>query len=89
MNDLTDLIVTTPEIGMKHYDRTVVTEEAKQQQNLAAKEASYLQAVGYVVTPNISAQDFEDQVHRNKVSKARGGLYVQAPSPIRCGCNAF
>ena len=85
MNDLADLITTTPEIGMKHYDSPVATSEARQQQDMAAKQASFEQAVGYPVTPNISAQDWEDQVHRNKISKARGGLYVQRADPARNG----
>lgn len=82
MKSLEDLIQHSPEIGMKHYDRSMASEEAKQQQDLAAKEASYIQAVGYVPTPNISAQDWEDQVHRNKRST---GTYIQSPNPYRSG----
>ena len=70
---------------MKHYDSPVADSTARQQQDMAAKEASYAQAVGYPVTPNISAQDWEDQVHRNKVSLVRGGLYVQKADPARSG----
>lgn len=85
MNDLADLIQPTPEVGMKHFDKSVEDSTARQQQNMAAKEASFVQAVGYVPTSNISAQDWEDQVHRNKVSKARGGLYRQKADPARSG----
>lgn len=89
MKDITELTVTTPEISMKHYDSSVTSSEGRQQQDMAAKQASFEQAVGYPVTPNISAQDWEDQVHRNKISKSRGGLYVQKADPVRCGCNSF
>lgn len=85
MKSLEDLVITAPEMVMKHYDRSAMTEQARQQQDLAAKEASYAQAVGYPVTHNISCQEWEDMVSRNERSLSYGGTYVQKPDPGRSG----
>lgn len=80
MKTLEELIMTSPEIGMKHYDRTLCkNSRALQQQNLAAKEASYIQAVGYVPSVSISTQDWEDQVQRNKRSAGEYKMTARVP----------
>lgn len=84
MKQLEDITQFNTELGMRHFDRPHYNKRIVEQQNLAAKEASACQAVGYVPRLDISAQDWEDQVHRNKISKARGGLYVMnVPTPRR------
>lgn len=60
-----------PEIHMKHYDKGSYDTRVVQQQNLAAKEASYIQALGYVPTLSLSNQDWEDQLQRNKLARTR------------------
>ncbi len=83
MKQLEDLMQFNTEIGMRHFDRPHYNARIVAQQNLAAKEASAVQAVGYVPRLDISAQEWEDQVHRNAVSKARGGVYMMKPEPSR------
>lgn len=80
LNELTD---TSPELGMKHYDKGKYGARVTEIQNLAAKEASYCQAVGYVPTRSISNQDWEDMLIRNERSKQYGGEYVMAPTILR------
>ena len=70
---------------MQHYDASNGSPEAQVHAEMAAKEASYVQAVGYVPTTNISNQDWEDMVLRNEISEARGGEYRANPYPGRNG----
>ena len=83
MKQLEDLLTSTPEMSMKHYEALKTDPRAIEMNNLASKEASYIGAVGYVPRADMRAQDFEDMVQRNEVSKARGGLYVQKADPVR------
>ena len=83
MKQLEDLLTSTPEIPMKHYEAANTDKRAVELNNLASKEASFVQMVGYVPRADMRAQDWEDMVHRNEISKARGGIYVQKPNPVR------
>ena len=88
MKQLEDLLISTPEMSMKHYEALKTDPRAIEMNNLASKEASYVQMVGYVPRADMRAQDWEDMVARNEISKARGGIYVQKPDPVR-SCNLF
>ena len=85
MKSLDELVTPAPELTMHHYDKSMMSPEAAQQAALAAKEASCVQAVGYMPTSNISAQEWELQLERNERSKAMGGEYVRTPDPGRSG----
>ena len=58
--------IFTVEVFMKHFDGKG-SPRVQQMKDLLAKEASYIQAVGYTPTPNIMTQAWEDMVHRDKL----------------------
>jgi len=88
MKSIEELTIISPEIPMKHYEAKRMSPRDVEINNLASKEASYIQVLGYVPRVDMRAQDWEDQVQRNEQSKRYGGSYVQRGDPGR-RCNLF
>lgn len=62
---------------MRHYDKGEdYNERIVQQQNLIAKEASFVQACGYIPTDQIPAKDWNAMVARDKSRQTADGKYL-------------
>lgn len=73
--DSDNILTKTTEVRMKHYDKEMgeYNERIVHQQNLIAKEASFVQACGYIPREDgLSAHEWKQMVRRNKMSR---GIY--------------
>lgn len=75
------VLTKTTEVRMKHFDHGQDYNEAVvAEQNLIAKEASYIQTVGYTPTTELSQREWEQMQRRNKMSR---GVYQGEPENPR------
>ena len=64
-----ELDVWCPEVHMKHYDSAPKDARGLEMQNLAAKEASYVQACGYVPCLSMANQKWQDELERSRLPR--------------------
>ena len=70
---------------MKHFDKGEdYNERILQQQNMIAKEASHVQAVGYIPTDQISQKDWDEMVKRDRRIPGPNG-YTYSPDDVYKG----